>query len=138
MIRSSQHIIRFANETKLAYIDTLLADYQFALQVYINKIISGDLILKTFLSSNDLPEVGNIKGGQWKQLCYKQASGIIRSKLTKVKKQVHKRYKKLYVICKSNKKHEAFTSKRMKELNINYMKRLGKFQIKNVEIQMVI
>jgi len=136
MIRSSQHTLKFSNETKLAYIDTLLADYQLALQTYINLIVSEELPLKTFLSSKQLSSVGNIKGGQWKQLCYKQASGIIRSKLTKVKKQVYKKYKRLYTICKANESHNNFASKKMRELNIDYMKRLGKFEIKNIEIQL--
>jgi len=64
MIRSSQHTLKFSNDIKVAYIDTLLADYQLALQVYVNKIVSGELPLKTFLSSKQLPEVGNICGGQ--------------------------------------------------------------------------
>ena len=133
MIRSSQHTLKFANASKLEALSRLEVLYKDLLQKYVDMIIRGDLPLGKFLTTKQLPILNEIEHSAWRQLCYKQAAQIIRGELTKVKKRVLKKYKKLYAICIAKKKLSNFTSKRLSELKIDYMKRI-KIDVKNVAI----
>ena len=136
MIRSSQHTIKFSNDCKLELVDMLFQDYHLALQKCIDLIISKQLPLKKWLSTKDIPTLENISGGQWKSIIYKDASEIVRSRLTKVRKQTFKKFQILYAKCKENNRHQKFLNKRYRDLNINLIKRIGKIKIKNVSISL--
>lgn len=133
MIRSSQHTLKFANSNKLDALARLECLYKELLEQYIHLITTKQLPLGKFLTSKQLPTLNEITHSQWKQVCYKQASQIVRSELTKLRQRIFKRYKKLYVKCMANKIHTWFTNKRFSELNINYLKRI-KIDVKNIAI----
>lgn len=133
MIRSSQHTLKFCNASKLEALSRLEVLYKDLLQKYVDMIIKGELPLGKFLTTKSLPKLNEIEHSAWRQLCYKQAAQIVRGELTKVKKRVLKRYKKLYVKCISKGKLKWFTSKRFSELKINYLKRIY-IDVKNVAI----
>ena len=134
MIRTSKHILSNANQNKIDLLNKLYIDYKDLLQSYVDMIINKELPLKTFLSTKKLPNTDIIKYSQYKAIVYKQASEIVKSSLKKVKFKTYKRYKYLYAKCKNENKYTFFTSKRFNELNINYLKRIPKIEIKNISI----
>ncbi len=132
MIRSSKHTLKFANTGKLEQLSLLFEDYQVDLEYYINLILNKTLPLKTNLSSKELPS-NKILHSQWKQIIYKNASEIVRSNLSLVKKRTFNRYKKLYSFCKSKNIHSSFTLKKFSELKVDYFKRI-KINLKTISI----
>lgn len=99
MIRSSQHTLKFANSNKLDALARLECLYKELLEQYIHLITTKQLPLGKFLTTKQLPTLNEIVHSQWKQICYKQASQIVRGELTKLRQRIFKRYKKLYVKC---------------------------------------
>ena len=85
MIRSSKHILKFTNKSKMIKYQDLLDSYKRLLQNYIDLIWNKKLPLKTLLTSKELPDFEDISHSQWKQVAYKQASSILRSKYKKNK-----------------------------------------------------
>ena len=134
MIRTSKHILSNANQSKTVLLDTLYSDYKELLQSYVKMILNQQLPQKSFLSSKDLPTVNAITHSQWKQIAYKQATETVKSLLKKTRDKTFKRYKYLYMNCVKNNKHESFTSKRFKDLNINFIKRIPNINIQNLSI----
>jgi len=55
MIRSSKHILKFSNKSKLDLLNKLYTDYKEDLNFYINEILSNNIPLKINLSSKLLP-----------------------------------------------------------------------------------
>lgn len=76
--RAIKYSLNKANKNKLDCLDSLFADYQAQLQYYIDLIWDKQLGLSKNLSSKDLPHL-RFMHSRWKQICYKQASEIIRS-----------------------------------------------------------
>ena len=118
MIRSSRHILKFANAGKLEVINQIFVDYKLALECCIDLIVSKQLPLKMLLSSKEIPTLGVITHSAWKAIIYKQASEILRSQVPRLKDIRFKRYQKVYVYFKDRGRQVDFTSKRYKELNI--------------------
>ncbi len=133
MIRTSKHVLSFSNKEKLNIIDQFYNDYKLMLQYYIDLILNKTLSFEKFLSSKELPNY-IFNHSVWKQIVYKQAIEIIKSTTEKSKNKVYKKYKYLYSKCIKNNIHQNFTSKRFNELNINYIKRIPKIQIKNISL----
>lgn len=116
--RQSQHSLKFSTTGKRESLERLFTDYKDQLQFYIDLIWTEQLPLKTFLSSKDLPE-HLFSFASWKQICYQNASQIVRSNLKKNRERRFKKYKKLYRKCKENRKyHERFLNKKFSELNL--------------------
>lgn len=134
MIRTSKHIASNANQHKLDLLDTLYSDYKDLLQSYVKFILNEQLPQKSFLSSKDLPTVNSITHSQWKQVAYKQATETVKSLIKKARDKTFKKYKYIYAKCIKNKIHTNFTSKRFKDLNINFIKRISTINIQNVSI----
>lgn len=134
MIRTSKHILSNANQSKILLLDTLYTDYRELLQMYVQMILNRQLSQKSFLSSKELPTVNSITHSQWKQIAYKQATESVKSLLKKTRDKTFKRYKYLYANCIKNNKHQSFTSKRFKDLNINFVKRIPSINIQNLSI----
>lgn len=135
MIKSSKHILKFSNKGKIDLLNKLESDYKALLQEYINLIINEELPLQINLSSKILP-YSEITHSIWKQVVYKQASEIVRSKLTSTKKKVYSKYKYLYAKSICENKYNFFTSKKFRELNINYFKRIKEINIQNISINL--
>lgn len=85
MIRSSKHILKFMNTSKMDLYQSMLESYRGMLQHYINLIWDKTLPHKTLMNSKDLPSFGGITHSQWKQVAYKQASSIMRTRFSKKK-----------------------------------------------------
>ncbi len=134
MIRTSKHIASAANQNKLDLLDALYSDYKDLLQSYVKMILNEQLPQKSFLSSKDLPTVNSITHSQWKQVAYKQATETVKSLLKKTRDKTFKKYKYIYAKCIKNEVHANFTSKRFKDLNINFIKRIPTINIQNVSI----
>lgn len=134
MVRTSKHSVAFANQNKLALLDTLYVDYKDLLQTYVQMILSEQLPNRSFLSSKDLPTVNAIVHSQWKQVAYKQAAETVKSLIKKTRDKTFKRYKFLYANCIKTEIHTNFTSKRFNELHINFIKRLPIINIQNISI----
>jgi len=120
MIRSSKHILKYSNKYKLESLESLYSDYKVALQECIELILSGNLELRTFLNSKDIPVLNNIMHTGWKQIIYKQASEIVRSTIKKNKDLRFKHYQKVYKYFKEKNKQIQFLNKRYSELNLKY------------------
>jgi hypothetical protein len=84
VLRSSKHILKFANIGKQKQLAQLFTDFHLQLQYYIDLIWDNKLVLSKNLSSKDIPNY-IISGGRWKQLIYKHASEIIRANAQKKK-----------------------------------------------------
>ena len=123
MIRTSKHILKYTNVTKLNKIDEMFELYRKQLGYYLELIKSNELPLKLNLSSKQLPDYV-INHSRYKQLIYKKASQIFRGQLVKVRKRCWNKYKKLFYKCSKNNKHKKFTSKLFNQLNIDYEKRV--------------
>jgi len=134
MIRSSSHILKFANKDKLKLIHKLQVDYKCALQECVSLIQSKKLPFEKFLNSKDIPNLNGITHSQWKQIIYKNAIEIIKGNLRKTKNKTYKKYQKLYSKCKRNDRHQMFLNKRYSELKIDYIKRITKIKIKESAI----
>jgi IS605 OrfB family transposase len=134
MIRTSKHILSFANQNKVIFIDSLHDDYKELLQIYVQMILNKQLPRKSFLSSKDLPTVNSITHSQWKQVAYKQATETVKSLIKKTREKTFKKYKYIYAKCIKNEIHTSFTNKKFKELNINFIKRIPNINIQNVSI----
>jgi len=134
MIRTSKHILSNANQTKTVLLDTLYSDYKELLQSYVKMILNEQLPQKSFLSSKDLPTINSITHSQWKQVAYKQATETVKSLVKKTRDKTFKKYKYIYAKCIKNEIHTNFTSKRFKDLNINFIKRIPSINIQNLSI----
>ena len=134
MIRTSKHIASAANQNKLDLLDTLYSDYKELLQSYVKMILNEQLPQKSFLSSKDLPTINSITHSQWKQVAYKQATETVKSLVKKTRDKTFKKYKYIYAKCIKNEIHTNFTSKRFKDLNINFIKRIPSINIQNLSI----
>lgn len=134
MLRISKHNLKFTNKEKLNQIEGLYNLYSKQLIYYVDLIKKGKLPHKTFLTSKELPD-GYINHSRYKQLIYKRASEIVRSEINKLKTRIYKRYQKLYYKCSKSNKHERFTSKLYKDLNIDIMKRV-KVDIKRISVML--
>ena len=131
--RSSKLKITDCNSNKKQYLNKLFEDYYNDLQCCVDLMITGQLPCDKFLSSKDIPSK-IIKHSRWKQIIYKQASQIYRSNLQIVKKQVYKRYKKIYSKASKTNRYGRFVNTRFSKLNINYNKRIKNIDIKNIAI----
>ena len=75
LVRTTKHILKFTNNSKILSLDKLYHDYEHALQECIDLIYAEKLPLKNLLSSKHLPKsLGDITHSRWRQLIYKQAS----------------------------------------------------------------
>ena len=99
MIRTSQHILKYQTSKKTDFLESLFFSYEISLREYLEKILNGDISLKRFMSSKDLPNC-EIYHSQWKQLVYKQASQIVRSQTELAYKRRKKKYKYIYSTLK--------------------------------------
>jgi len=134
MNRETKHSIKFANKEKLAKLEKVFDMYQHDLQLYINEILAGKMELAKFVSSKDLGVPGTlIKQSHWKSLLYKEASAMVKKQLRITKERTYKKYKKLYAKYKNEGRLQYFTSKKFRDLSINYLKRT-KINIKKVSI----
>ena len=123
MIRTSKHILKYTNATKLVKLGEMFDLYRKQLGYYLQLIKTKKLPLQINLSSKDLPDYV-INHSRYKQLIYKKASQIFRGQLVKVRKRCWNKYKKLFYKCSKNNKHKKFTTKLFNQLNIDYEKRV--------------
>ena len=123
MIRSSSHTLMFANQKKIEWLNKLFDDYRQQLEYYIRLILTKKLPLKKLLSSKELPDY-KLSHSHYKQICYKQASEIIRSNVKYIRDKVFRRYRKVYKYFIEKGRQVEFTNKKFSELNINYMGRV--------------
>ena len=79
LIRSSKHILKFANEGKQKQLSELFYTYKSVLQEYINLMWSGQLPTQKHLTCKYLPNAHGVEHSRWKQQIYKNASEIIRA-----------------------------------------------------------
>lgn len=133
MIRSTKHILNYQNQGKADILERIFVDYRICLEEYIRLILNGQLPLKKFLSSKDLPVISNIQNNSWKSQCYQQASGIMRANLKYIKNKTFKKYQKVYHYFAKKDVLQSIISKRYSELNINYLKRM-KIDIKDISL----
>lgn len=120
MIRSTKHILKYQTKTKTNLLNISIDLLRKQVEYYIDLMCSGQLSIKKFLSSKDLPNK-YIEHSRWKQVCYKTASEILRSQYKKATNKRYKVYKKLYAKCldkEGNSKHSRFTNKKFSELNL--------------------
>ena len=134
MIRTSKHILKYQTNSKTSILERIYSDYKLCLEHYIYLITLGQLPLKIFLSSKQLPEYSNIVRSHWKGLIYKQASEIIHSNLKKQKDNRFKKFKKVYAYFKSKNRQLIFTSKKYSELNLKSHLSYMKFDIENISM----
>ena len=134
LVRTTRHILKFSNKTKLDWVEKLYQDYGEALQICINWIYEEKLPLKTFLTSAELPnKIGNITHSRWRALIFKQASEIVRGTKEADRYQKYQRFKKVYVYFKKKGRQLKFLEKHFSDLNL---KKYPKPEIKNVSIVM--
>jgi IS605 OrfB family transposase len=132
MIRTSNHILKFANKHKLDILEKLYRDYQIDLQYLIDLMLLKQLPIKSLMTSPLIPE-NIIHHSHWKQILYKHASEIVRGTIKSTKQQVYQRYKVCYRYFKSKNRQSKFLSLHYHQLNIDIMKRV-KIKIENVSI----
>jgi len=130
MIRTSQHILRFANDSKLQQLEKVFDDYKLELQYIIDNVLKTQTKVSKFIDDSLLSN--RIKHSQWRQIILKNASEIIKSAKTHEEKRLYNRYKKVYAYFKSNGRQSKFTSKRFKELNLKPIIKRIKIDIKNI------
>lgn len=132
LMRTTKHTLKFANAQKQLLLDKILRDYQEALIECIDLIYTGKLPHKTLLSSTLLPKkLGNITPSSWRQIIYKQASGILRGACEVTEYQRRQRYKKVYKYFLKRKGQAKFLNLHFHELNL---KKYPKPVVKNVSI----
>ena len=90
MIRESKHILKYTNKSKIKKYQDMLDCYGRLLQHYIDLIWDKKLPHKTLLTSKELPNFEDIRHSRWKQVAYKQASSILRTRFTKKKRKFSK------------------------------------------------
>jgi len=117
MIRRSKHILKFANKNKLELIEQIYVDCKKQIEVYIDQIISTKLELKKRMSSKLLSDEF-VVNSDWKQICYEQASEVIRSQYKKASNKRFNYYKKIYAKLKEQNRYQKFTSKKFSELKL--------------------
>ena len=115
MIRSSKHILKYANKDKQIWLNKLFLDFQNQLQYYIDLIWNEELELIKLANSKDLPDY-IISHSQWKQIIYKTASEIIRA--NQQKKKVFQDFDDI-VKDATPEKLEAFIQKIMQDNGIS-------------------
>lgn len=135
MIKSSKHILKFQNKNKNDILNQIFVDYKSCLIHYIDLILTNQLPLQNFCSSKLLPTYSNIEKSHWKESCYIQASGIIRSNLKYTQNKAFKRYQKVYRYFYKRNRQTKFLSKRFKDLHINILKRIN-INIKTISIDL--
>lgn len=134
IVRTTKHILKFANKEKAIYLEKLYQDYKIALQECIDLIYNEELPLKTLLSSSKLPQtIGNIKHSRWKSLIYRQASEIVRGTKESNEYQRRQKYKKVYKYFFKRNRQLKFLQKHFYELNL---KKFKKPLVKDVSIVM--
>lgn len=132
LVRTTKHILKFANKEKLSLLDDLYTDYEVALKECIDLLYEEKLPLKNLLSSKLLPKsFGNISHSRWRQLIYKHASEIIRGTIAIQEKQRKQRYKKVYKYFLKRNRQTKFLEKHYHELNL---KKYKKPEIMNIGI----
>ena len=136
MIRRSKHILKFANQNKLDMLEQIYIDCKKQIEVYIDQIITGKLELKKMMSckllSNDF-----IEQSKWRQMCYEQASEIIRCQHKKASTNRFTSYKNIYLKLKQQNRYQKFTSKKFSELKlkpIQTTKYFSKPKLNNINI----
>lgn len=77
MIRSTKHTLKFVTKSKRKQINNLFLIYSLYLQKTIDMLWNKETPLKKNLSSKQITWMDDLSG-QYKQLIYKQASGIVR------------------------------------------------------------
>lgn len=132
IVKSTKHSLKFTNKGKQELLNRIFSDYKTCLETYIQMIIDGRLPLMVRLPSSQLPII-TLEHSKWRNLCYHQASGMIRSELKYISTQTFKKYKKVYKYFIDRGRQVNFTSKFYKELNINLTKRV-KINTKNISI----
>ena len=78
MIRSTKHNLKYQTKLKSNLLNDSMEMLKNQISYYIDLMCSGQLPIEKFLTSKDLPDK-YIAHSQWKQVCYKSASEIIRS-----------------------------------------------------------
>ena len=136
MIRTSKHILKYQTTHKTNILDQIYDDYKSCLQYYIDLIITGQLPLKKFLSTKDLPIYSNLDKSHWRAICYKQASEIVRSNIKHQSNKRYKRYKKVYAYFKKHNRQILFLSKKFKELNLESIINHIKIEMENISINL--
>lgn len=119
MIKTTKHIIKYNTKIKNNYLERLYSDYIDCLRIYIDKILSGELELKKYITSKNLPFVNEIERKQWNAIIYKHASEIIRTVKKKYENRRFKRYQKVYSYFSREKRQLNFLNKRYSELKLN-------------------
>ncbi len=117
MIRTSKHILKFANKEKLNLLDKIYDDCKKQIEIYIDQIISGKLELNKFISVKLLSSEF-IEHSAWRQICGGQAYEII---INQTKTSANKRfnsYRKIYAKLISENRYSKFTSKKFSELKL--------------------
>lgn len=119
MIRSSKHVLKYQTNKKNNLLCNSLDLLKNQVQYYIQQICCVALPLKKNITSKELPNTF-IMHSQWKQICYKQASEIIRSQIKFAANKRYRRYKKLYAKCFNDNvsKHPMFTNRRFSDLKL--------------------
>jgi len=136
MIRTSKHILKFANQNKLDLLEQIYFDCKKQIEVYIDQIISAKLELSKRMSSKLLSN-DFTKNSDWKNLCYQQASSTIGSQYKKASNKRFNSYKKIYTKLKEQNRYQKFLSKKFSELNlkpIQQTKYFTKPKLNNVTI----
>lgn len=122
IIKSTSHILKFANDGKLMELDALFDDAFVVKKNDLRMILSGKLPHKTNLNSWELPDICNIYHSQWKQIMYKESSYLVSSLKSNRRNMRWERFKVVYAYFKDNGRQVKFTSKRFSELNLNPIK----------------
>jgi IS605 OrfB family transposase len=120
LIRSTKHNLKYQTKLKSNLLNDSMEMLKNQISYYIDLMCSGQLPIEKFLTSKDLPDK-YIAHSQWKTICYKSASEIIRSQYKRASNKRYKEYKKLYAksFDKNGKsKHPSFTNKKFKELKL--------------------
>ena len=136
MLRTSKHILKFANKTKQDLLSQAFSDYKNLLSYYIQLIKTEDLPLQTFVTSKYLPNYSNIDQAYWKVTAYNQSSRLIRAQLKSLQQRRFKRYQKVYTYFKSRNRQIEFTAKRFAELQLNSILHDVIIDIKNITIEL--
>ncbi|MFA5025671.1 MAG: transposase [Candidatus Shapirobacteria bacterium] len=117
MIRTAKHILKFQTDFKTSQLEQIEQDVIETMQLYVNLICKGELPLNKFISTALLPNT-NINHSAWKACIYQEVSDMLRSQIKTAKDKRFKVYKKLYIKCKKDNRHNAFTLKRFSELRL--------------------
>ena len=132
MIKTSKHNIHnITNEAKLHQLDGMFDSYKIDLITYIGYIIDGAYPLKRQLSSKELI-TENIKHSRYKQLIYKEASGILRSQIKKANKKRYNKYKYIYSYMMKNHPDSSFVKTKYKDLNLKDIIKTNYFTLPNI------